>query len=164
MAYLKKKENRSTGKTIVQDRKSCKKWGETEMALTAYKNEQAQRRPGDGDAPNLSKILDVLLACVHDETEAIRKSLAFDLKGSNAVKSRLLYELSRASRGIDAGSLQAGCKEKLLLLKAELRRNAQIAGAHLAALREITGLMIDAARREETDGTYSRQGPNGGYA
>jgi hypothetical protein len=128
------------------------------MSAILHEKERASFRSAESDAPNLTKILDVLLACVRDETEAIRRSLAFDLKSSNAVKSRLLYELSRASRGIDAGSLQSGSKEKLLLLKTELLRNAQIVGAHLSAVKEIAGLMIDAARREEADGTYSRPG------
>jgi hypothetical protein len=134
------------------------------MSATISVKERASLRPAESDAPNLTKILDVLLACVREETEAIRKSLAFDLKSSNAVKSRLLYELSRASKGIDTGSLQTGSKEKLLLLGYELRRNAQIVGAHLSAVREIAGLMIDAARREEADGTYSRPSLNRPYA
>jgi hypothetical protein len=128
------------------------------MVMSAYKNERASFRPVGDDAPNLSNILDVLLACLREETEAIRRSLPFDLKGSNAMKSRLLYELSRASRGVDAACLQAGFKEKLLLLKAELRHNAQIVGAHLSAVKEIAELMIDAAKKEEADGTYSRPG------
>jgi hypothetical protein len=139
-------------------RKVCLKMGETEMVMSAQKNERASFRSAGDEAPNMSNILDVLLACLREETETVRRSPAFDLKGSNAMKSRLLYELSRASRGIDAGRLQAGCKEKLLLLKAELRRNAQIVGAHLAAVKEIAELMINAAKKEEADGTYSRPG------
>jgi hypothetical protein len=134
------------------------------MSATMHERERVSLRSAENDAPNLTKILDVLLACVREETEAIRRSLAFDLKSSNAVKSRLLYELSRASRGIDAGSLQTGSREKLLLLKDELRRNAQIVGAHLSAVKEIAGLMIDAARREEADGTYSRPSLNRSHA
>lgn len=126
--------------------------------------ERAPLRSAASDAPNLTKILDALLSCVRDETEAIRRSLAVDLKSSNAVKSRLLYELSRAGRGIDAGSLQPGSREKLHLLRDELRRNAQIVGAHLSAVKEIAGLMIDAARREEADGTYSRPSLNRAHA
>ncbi len=126
------------------------------MVMSPHENERASFRSAGDDAPILSNILDVLLACLREETEAVRRSLAFDLKGSNAMKSRLLYELSRASRGVDAGRLQAGGKEKLLLLKAELGRNAQIVGAHLSAVKEIADLMIDAAKKEEADGTYSR--------
>jgi hypothetical protein len=130
------------------------------MAMSAHMNERASFQSDGDDTLNLSNILDVLLSCLREETEAIRRSLAFDLKGSNEMKSRLLYELSRASRGVDAGRLQAGCKEKLLLLKAELGRNAQIMGAHLSAVKEIAELMIDAAKKEEADGTYSRPGLN----
>jgi hypothetical protein len=134
------------------------------MANSMIVKEAASFRSAGEDAPNLSKILDVLLACVRGESEAIRRGLAIDLRGSNAMKSRLLYELSRACRGIDAGSGQVGCQEQLLLLRTELRRNAQIVGAHLSAVREIAELMIEAAKAEGADGTYSRQGMRGVHA
>jgi hypothetical protein len=144
--------------------RSSAEWGGNDMSATMHERERASVRSAESDAPNLTKILDVLLACLREETEAIGRSLAFDLKSSNAMKSRLLYELSRACRGTYTGSLQTGSTQKLLLLKAELSRNAQIVGAHLSAVREIAGLMIDAARREEADGTYCRPSPNRAHA
>ena len=76
------------------------------------------------------------------ETRSIRTDVNFDLKASNARKSRHLYELNRAIKGI-------------IRLRGKLATNEAAIRAHLDAVGEIAALVRDAIEHHEADGTYS---------
>lgn len=107
-------------------------------------------RPG-----NLDAIISRIEEAVEEETAAIRSDIRFDIKASNARKSRYLYELTRATKGlIDTdfpGELRVGVER----LRDKLAANERAILAHLSAVGEVAGLLRDAIQRSEADGTYS---------
>jgi hypothetical protein len=84
------------------------------------------------------------------------------LPGSNARKSRLLYELSRAASGFSASGISPRLQTQLNTLRTELAANALLVKGHISAVREISDMMINLQRKNETDGTYAKA--RGGYA
>jgi hypothetical protein len=111
---------------------------------------------------SMTKIIDGLLGCIREETAALRSNIRFDLSGSNARKSRLLYELNRAASGFGSADFSPELGSQLKGLRAELAANAVLVKGHVSAVREISDMIINLVRKEETDGTYIK--PRGGYA
>ena len=60
---------------------------------------------------SLSTIIARIEQAVDEETASIRTDMNYDLKASNARKSRYLYELSRAMKGLGAAQLIAEQRE-----------------------------------------------------
>jgi hypothetical protein len=119
-------------------------------------------RAHENEAQSISKTIAGLLICIREETAALRANQHFDLPGSNARKSRLLYELNRAAGGIDTSNHSPELRSQLKALRAELAANALLVKGHVTALREISEMMIGLVRKEEADGTYAKQ--RRGYA
>jgi hypothetical protein len=90
---------------------------------------------------------------VEVETRAIRTDIKFDLKASNARKSRYLYELNKAVRDIRPEVLQAN-RDGIIRLRGKLAENEAAIAAHLKAVTEVAGLIQDAIEQSEADGTY----------
>jgi hypothetical protein len=110
----------------------------------------APQRPG-----NLAAIIGRIEEAVEEETAAIRSNPGFDIKASNARKSRYLYELNRAIKGIDQPALLAEHREGLSRLRHKLARNEAAILAHLNAVNEVANLLKNAIQHAEADGTYS---------
>jgi hypothetical protein len=110
--------------------------------------------PAPAAAPNLDAIIERLSSAIDEETRAIRSDVNFDIAGSNARKSRHLYDLSKAVRA-HGGALPERYREPLSALRTLLERNEAAIRAHMNAVGEVAGLIQDAIRRSETDGTYS---------
>lgn len=91
------------------------------------------------------------------ETTAIRNDPAFDLKASNARKSRHLYELTRALKGANEAGLASAHRDALIRLRDKLADNEATIRAHMGAVNEVADLLQDAIQRAQTDGTYSQQ-------
>lgn len=115
-----------------------------------------------GEAQSIAKIIDGLLSCIRQESAALKTNVRFDLPASNARKSRLLYELSRAASGMGAPEVSPELGGQLKILRSELAANAVLVKGHVSAVREISDMMIDLMRKDETDGTYLKA--RGGYA
>jgi hypothetical protein len=107
-------------------------------------------RPG-----NLAVIIGRIEDAVDEETAGIRASSSFDLKASNARKSRCLYELNRAMKSIGQNELLTEHREGLTRLRQKLARNEAAILAHLSAVTEVANLMKNAIQNAEADGTYS---------
>ena len=104
---------------------------------------------------SLTAIINRIEEAVETETAAIRTDVNFDLKASNARKSRCLYELNRAMKNLVVEDLVDEHKEGLLRLRGKLERNEAALLAHLSAVSEVANLMKSAIQHAETDGTYS---------
>lgn len=104
---------------------------------------------------NLSVIIGRIEETVEAETAAIRTDVNFDIKASNARKSRYLYELSRAATGIASTILPEEHRAGIIRLREKLAANEEAIRAHLNAVSEVAALMQDAIQRAEADGTYS---------
>lgn len=120
------------------------------LALREVQPEAVAARPG-----NLIAILERIEKAIEEETAAIRSEPRFDIKASNARKSRHLYELARAMKGVGATDLVADQKEGITRLRKKLVENEVVLKAHLSAVGEVAGLIQDAIERAEADGTYS---------
>lgn len=107
-------------------------------------------RPG-----NLAAIIGRIEEAVEEETAGIRTGTGFDLKASNARKSRYLYELTRAIKGGNEIEFLEQHREGLTRLRQKLARNEAAILAHLNAVNEVAGLLKNAIQRAEADGTYS---------
>jgi hypothetical protein len=104
---------------------------------------------------NMSSILGRIEEAVEEETVGIRTDMGFDIKASNARKSRYLYELTRAMKGVGEISFLAEHRDGLKRLRETLARNEEAIKAHLNAVNEVATLMQNAIRHAEADGTYS---------
>lgn len=104
---------------------------------------------------NLSVIIGRIEETVEAETAAIRTDIRFDIKASNARKSRYLYELNKVASKLGAATLRAEHRDDISRLRDKLAANEQAILAHLNAVTEVAALMQDAIQRSEADGTYS---------
>lgn len=107
-------------------------------------------RPG-----NLAAIIGRIEEAVEEETAGIRADTSYDLKASNARKSRYLYELNRAMKGVGQAEFLAEHREGLTRLRQKLARNEAAILAHLNAVNEVANLLKNAIQNAEADGTYS---------
>lgn len=104
---------------------------------------------------NLTAIIGRIVEAVEEETAAIRAGGSFDIKSSNVRKSRYLYELTRATKGIGEPELLAEHRDNIELLRDKLATNAAVIQAHIGAVSEIATLMQKVIQRADADGTYS---------
>jgi len=103
---------------------------------------------------SLAAIISRIEQTVEEETIGIRTDVNFDLKTSNARKSRYLYDLTKAVKGVGP-HLVAEQREAITRLREKLSRNEPMIRAHLNAVNEVASLIQGAIQRSEADGTYS---------
>lgn len=104
---------------------------------------------------NLPAIISRIAQAVEEETAAIRAGADYDMKSSNARKSRYLYELTRATKGIGDAEALAQYRADIEQLRQTLANNETVIRAHMSAVSEVANLMQDVIQRAEADGTYS---------
>lgn len=105
----------------------------------------------------IKSVLGRLEMIIDNENERIGKDPQFDLKVSNAHKSRCLYELTMLFRGTNPQEFAVNHIEQMHALKAKLTLNARRVEAHLHAVRTVADLLKNAARDAEGDGTYTQE-------
>jgi hypothetical protein len=103
----------------------------------------------------LAAIIRRIEETVDAETTGIRTNPKFDIKASNARKSRYLYELMKAMKTIGEAAIAAAHRENLIRLRGKLAANETAILAHLGAVTEVAIQLRDAIRHSEADGTYS---------
>ncbi|PSJ63358.1 hypothetical protein [Kumtagia ephedrae] len=108
-----------------------------------------------GRPASLATIIARIEEAVDAETAGLRSDRDFDLASSNARKSRHLYELTRAMKGVGEAEALAEHRDGLTRLRDKLARNEATIRAHLSAVNEVATLMRDVIRKAEADGTYS---------
>lgn len=131
------------------------------MDYSPYSAQLPVRAAPMSDVPmrpsSLLAIIGRIEEAVDEETSAIHTRLDFDLKASNDRKSRGLYELTRAMKGLGERDLGAEHRDGMLRLRKKLERNESIIRAHLDAVGEVASLIQSAIQKAEADGTYSSQ-------
>lgn len=105
----------------------------------------------------IKTVLGRLEMIIDNENQRIGADPEFDLKVSNAHKSRCLYELTMLFRGTDPKSLATNHIDQMHGLKNKLALNARRVEAHLNAVRAVADLLKNAARDAEGDGTYTQE-------
>ncbi|MEO9340678.1 hypothetical protein ABFT80_25020 [Mesorhizobium sp. SB112] len=104
---------------------------------------------------SLTALLGRIEKAVEHETNAIRTDVRFDIKASNARKSRYLYELTRVVKNVGDTDLLAQHGDGLRSLREKLAINESVIRDHLSAVTEVATMMQDAIQKGENDGTYS---------
>jgi len=105
----------------------------------------------------IKTVLGRLEMIIDNENARIGKDPEFDLKVSNAHKSRCLYELTMLFRDTDPRELAVGYAEQMHALKKKLAINARRVEAPMNAVRAVADLLKNAVREADGDGTYSQE-------
>jgi hypothetical protein len=92
---------------------------------------------------------------VEQETAALRSRSPIDLNEYNNRKSQGLLELDLALRMLGENQPNEDMKLALKSLRDKLDLNRDVLKTHLDAVREIAGIIADAIRNAESDGTYT---------
>lgn len=111
----------------------------------------------NGTELRISGVLGRLEDVLEAENARIGADAAFDIKASNAQKSRCLYELNQLLRSLERGEMPESFRPRLDQLQATLDKNNARVKAHLDAVRGVTDLINDAVQAAEADGTYSME-------
>lgn len=101
----------------------------------------------------LAAALDRLDRVIEAETHALEANAPIDLAETNRQKSQGLLEITRLSRGLPPGGDPA-VTARLGALRERLAENQRLLGFHLAAVREVSDLMVGVLNEAESDGTY----------
>jgi len=101
-------------------------------------------------------LLDRLQAVLAEETAELRGMSPARLAVYTMRKNQLMLELLRARRSCRDADIRHMHAGRLESLKAALDANRGLLETHLAATREISGLIVTAIREADSDGTYSR--------
>jgi hypothetical protein len=105
----------------------------------------------------LQTVLDRLELIIDNENERIGTDAKFDIKASNAHKSRCLYELTILCRDTSQADFPTGFSSQMKFLKQKLLLNARKLEAHLNAVRTVTDILRNAAQESDGDGTYTQE-------
>lgn len=105
----------------------------------------------------IKTVLGRLEMIVDNENQRLGTDAEFDLKVSNAHKSRCLYELTMLFRSTDPKELAVAHIDQMHHLKEKLAINARRVEAHLHAVRAVADLLKNAAREADGDGTYTQE-------
>ncbi|MGI9353880.1 MAG: hypothetical protein ACR2PF_01750 [Rhizobiaceae bacterium] len=103
---------------------------------------------------NVRRIVSRLTEYIDLENAAIKENADFDFALSSERKSRLLFEFNRANMTFDPTDLAHETVGLLRRLNDSLNENEQRIQAHLLAVKEVSGILVDLMRDEENDGTY----------
>ena len=125
-----------------------------ELAQIVQPSARQASAPPSGTVSSVLTVIGRMEEAIEAETTAIRGDPAFDIKASNARKSRHFYELNRATRGIEFGN-NDNLRTALTRLRGKLAANEAALKAHLTAVGEVAAILQDAIERSEADGTYS---------
>jgi len=135
-------------------------FGEYDAAVPAR---AAAKETGRLDVVNPGVVTAALLNAIDRLEEALQTESALLRSGKGSVsldefnyrKSHGLLELTRAARNIDPATIDETVKRRLAGLRRELETNRLLLKTHLDATREISGILADAMRQADSDGTYS---------
>lgn len=104
---------------------------------------------------SLAAIIGRIEEAVDHETASISTDAKFDIKASNARKSRYLYELAKVVKGIGDTAVLTEHRDGIIRLREKLATNEAAILAHLNAVSEVATLLQNAIQHSEADGTYS---------
>lgn len=103
----------------------------------------------------IQNVLGRLEMIIDNENSRIGVDAEFDIKTSNAHKSRCLYELTMLHRDTLPGEFSPAFASQTRHLRDKLEINSQKVEAHLDAVRSVVDLLKTAAQDADADGIYS---------
>ncbi len=116
----------------------------------------ARPRPSiDPAVQGIINIISMLETVIEEETAALGSRTPVDLESFSNRKSQGLLELNRATKTLEAMAGHQLVAARLSGLRDKLAVNQAVLKLHLDAVREISGIVANAIREHESDGTYS---------
>ncbi|MCA1403785.1 hypothetical protein I6F26_04105 [Ensifer sp. IC3342] len=103
----------------------------------------------------IRNVLGRLEMIIDNENSRIGVDPDFDIKTSNAHKSRCLYELTMLHRDAIPGEISPPFVSQTRHLRNKLQINSQKVEAHLEAVRSVVDLLKTAAQDADADGIYT---------
>ncbi|MBP1885972.1 hypothetical protein [Sinorhizobium mexicanum] len=103
----------------------------------------------------IRNVLGRLEMIIDNENSRIGVDPDFDIKTSNAHKSRCLYELTMLHRDAIPGAISPAFVSQTRHLRNKLQVNSQKVEAHLEAVRSVVDLLKTAAQDADADGIYT---------
>jgi hypothetical protein len=110
--------------------------------------------PGTSAAlpPALMKLIDV----IEEENAALRQHWIGTHANFTDRKNQALRELMAAQRSVLTSTAREACEPLLQRLSGGLSENARLLKLNIAAVGEISDILINGLREADSDGTYSR--------
>lgn len=108
-------------------------------------------------APALVKLIEA----VDEENAALRDQKIFTHAGFTDRKNQALRELMAAQRKEISAAAGSALAPLLRRLSHELQENSRLLKLHIAAVGEISDIIVNGLRDAESDGTYCRSGARG---
>lgn len=105
----------------------------------------------------IRNVLGRLEMIIDNENTRIGEDPKFDLKISNAHKSRCLYELTMLVRDTSPAQMAPSFVSQTKHLKNKLAVNSQKVEAHMEALRSVVDILKIAVQDADADGIYSQE-------
>lgn len=96
-----------------------------------------------------------LAVCLEEEANALVTDSTIDLGAFAVRKSQGLVEFNRILMGLGGSPYDPLLRNSILALRTNIEKNLLVLRMHLAAVGEISELLADAIRSEDSDGTYS---------
>ncbi|MDK1384390.1 hypothetical protein QN224_03085 [Sinorhizobium sp. 8-89] len=103
----------------------------------------------------IRNVLGRLEMIIDNENSRIGVDPDFDIKTSNAHKSRCLYELTMLHRDAVPGEISPAFISQTRHLRSKLQVNSQKVEAHLDAVRSVVDILKTAAQDADADGIYT---------
>ncbi|WP_426123732.1 hypothetical protein [Pararhizobium sp. PWRC1-1] len=105
----------------------------------------------------IQNVLGRLEMILDNENTRIGIDPSFDLKTSNARKSRCLYELTMLHRDASPNEISPAFVSQTQHIKTKLVMNSQKVNAHMEACRSVVDLLKTAVQEADADGIYTEQ-------
>lgn len=105
----------------------------------------------------IQNVLGRLEMILDNENARIGVDPTFDLKTSNARKSRCLYELTMLHRDASPDEISPAFVSQTKHIKTKLVANSQKVNAHMEACRSVVDILKAAVQDADADGIYSEQ-------
>jgi len=105
----------------------------------------------------IQNVLGRLEMIIDNENSRIGIDSSFDLKASNARKSRCLYELTMLRRNAPITDLSPAFVSQTKHIQTKLVANSQKVEAHMEAIRSVVDILKTAVQDADADGIYSEQ-------
>ena len=105
----------------------------------------------------IRNVLGRLELIIDNENDRLGSDPEFDIKASNAQKSRCLYELTMLFRDGRVETMPNTFIDQMKGLKTKLNTNARKVEAHMEAVRAVADIIRNAAHDAEDDGTYQQE-------
>ncbi|WP_275788917.1 hypothetical protein [Pararhizobium gei] len=105
----------------------------------------------------IQNVLGRLEMILDNENNRIGVDPSFDLKASNARKSRCLYELTVLHRDAVPEELTPAFVSQTRHIQSKLVANSDKVNAHMEACRSVVEILRNAVQDADADGIYSEQ-------